>query len=191
MASTSDTPHLRAVPNGSWEGKEKDGPRYDVHKVYAKGGRGETRMANARIPDAYHRFIEEFVGMRRHADVKTATDFIRDALHHRIEYWKSQMPELEAIGVDTNTILDEAEALAAEIELANRVGPTWVKVLGDAVRTNDRATVLRTVAKASSALNVMPRPARTMVSDAIEQARQWLKATSSVKVIGSEGNTAK
>lgn len=166
--------HLKAVAGeGSWAGADR-APEYDPNKVYVKG-RGGTELMSLRLPESQVRFIAEMVQGHYHADIKTASDFVRDALHHRIEHWRGVLPDLDTNALDLQAQLDEADALAAEMELAARVGPTWVKVLGEAVKTGDRATVLKAVAKANKALGTAPRPARKPIEAAIVEARDWLR----------------
>jgi Arc/MetJ-type ribon-helix-helix transcriptional regulator len=116
-----------ANTSASWSGRSDTTAAYDPNRVYVRG-RSATEMMSLRVPRPHQRFIEVFVAQRQHQDIETVSDFIRDAIHHRIEHWSHVIPDLDIDGLSLAAIVDEAQALAAEFELQKQVAPMWGQV---------------------------------------------------------------
>jgi hypothetical protein len=157
----------------NWAGSDSAGD-YDPERVYAKGGRGATEIVNFRLSQAEARFVNEFVGTRRHPEILTASDFYRDAIHHAIERWKIRMPEMDPYEQSTETIIVAAEALAAEAEAQARLVTAWTEAFAAVIKSGDRVLVLKTVTKARDSLPNMPKPVKPAVERMIAEARAWM-----------------
>jgi hypothetical protein len=170
----ADATGPEATGAADWAGATDTSATYDPEKVYAKGGRGATEVVNFRLSQAEARFVTEFVGTRQHPEVKTASDFYRDAIHHAIERWKIRMPDMDPYEFDTDTIIVAAEALAAEAEAQARLITAWQEAFAAVTKSGDRVLVLKTVTKARNTLGSMPKPARPAVEKLIADARVWM-----------------
>ena len=75
---------------------------YDPFEIHARGSdeRGHYYRPRPRFPDHWAGLIEEVVSSPEVPEYRTASDFIRDAVWHRLEFWRQNSrdlsPKLEA-----------------------------------------------------------------------------------------------
>jgi hypothetical protein len=179
---------LKVVGGTSWEGDATPDGNYDPTKVYAGAGRGASEMVSFRVSEATARFVQEFVGQRRHPEVKTNTDFFRDALYHAVQRWKKMLADgdLDTGDFDAEQMLAQAESIMAEAEKRKALTGTWTQALQRAIETGDRVLVLKTIGQARGVRDALPRSGRQGLEDAIEGASDWLRKTRGQSIVARD-----
>jgi len=128
------SPLRQVAPAAQHDPYALDDANYDVNKIITKMGENQVTV-RGRVDASIAGRIAKLVEQRVFPEYATQSDFIRDALHHRLAWAESQHPDPALYRVlNTQTLLNDMakrdERMDAERMVVDRAKATFEKALG-------------------------------------------------------------
>lgn len=117
-ASNAESPILKLIPGSGLNSEWALSGDYSVDELYVKGTDKQGHSEQPKVRMAPHLWAEvcALVASGK-IGYKTPHDLVRDAVYHRLHYWREKMPELDWRDFDVAEALAASERMtAADLE---------------------------------------------------------------------------